>query len=487
VPNSIAVLPFANRSPDTADAYLAEGMTEEVSNQLARLGRLQVRAPSQAAAQWRRTADALEAGRRLNVAWVVEGHVRHVASQLQVSASLLRVGSGEQVWGGRFARSASDVFTVQAEVAESVAAAVVGRLLPAERAVLARRPTRSNEAYRLYLFGNSLMARRTPEETQRAVDAYVQALQLDSAFAGAWARLGFARGNQYAWVWPNALPRESLLVVADAAARRALAMDSTLADTWLAVGQVAFYRRDIGAAFAALQRGLRLDSTSGELRFQMGAIHSMDGWGLGVADVGTTWFRRALAVDPTLRNTWRHLALIAEADGKLDAAEARWDTALVFGPWAPAFRGRAWTRLRRGDARGALEDVEEAERLDSIGRTSVFVALREVVLGDSAAAQSELARLRASADSGRVLQPAVARLAVRLGLRAEALAALERYRATPDSAEPRCAPGTPCSVSLRTWKLLHDPFFAPLRGDPRFERLWNETRPRVPWLEGQGR
>ena len=98
-----------------------------------------------------------------------------------------------------------------------------------------------------------------------------------------------------------------------------------------------------------------------------------------------------------------------------------------------------------------------------------------------------LARLRVMADSGEPVLDYVAVFSVALGLRAEALAALERLRATPDPLEPRCAPATTCSVSLRTWRLLHESSVAALRGEPRFQRLWDETRPRVPWLEGQGR
>jgi hypothetical protein len=66
-------------------------------------------------------------------------------------------------------------------------------------------------------------------------------------------------------------------------------------------------------------------------------------------------------------------------------------------------------------------------------------------------------------------------------MRAEALTALERYRAIPNPREPKCTPTTTCSVSLETWRLLHDPILAPLRSEPRFVRLLEETRPQVPW------
>lgn len=125
-PTSVAVLPLENRSPDPADAYFAEGMTEEIGNRLTQVGRLQVKARGLVAAQWRRTPDAFEAARRLNVAWFVSGNVRHAGAQLVVNVELVRATTGEEVWASRFPRPAADVFAVQAEVAESVAVVVGG-------------------------------------------------------------------------------------------------------------------------------------------------------------------------------------------------------------------------------------------------------------------------------------------------------------------------------------------------------------------------
>ena len=233
-PLSVAVLPFQSRSPDSADSYLAEGTTEEVTNQLTRLGRLQVKARGLVAAQWRRTPDPFDAARRLNVAWFVHGNVRRVAGQLLVNVELVRATTGEEAWAARFPRRDSDVFAVQAEVAESVAVQVGGRLTPGERAAIARRPTRDNEAWRLYLYGNSLIARRTEREAALAVDALTRAVALDPSFAAAWARLSIARGTQAWWGWGGAVLNDSLEALARASARRAVALDSASADAWLA-------------------------------------------------------------------------------------------------------------------------------------------------------------------------------------------------------------------------------------------------------------
>jgi tetratricopeptide (TPR) repeat protein len=345
------------------------------------------------------------------------------------------------------------------------------------------RATRSNEAYRLYLYGSSLMARRTLADTRRAIDAYAQALRLDPLFSGAWARLGIARGNQYTWNWPSDVPRDSLSTLASATARRALDLDSASADAWLASGQAHFVSRDLGGARLGLKRGLRLDALDAELAYQYGALYGCDGWGLAIPEMAEQWYRHALALDPALRNAWRHLALCAEISGRLAEAEARWDTANAHGPWGPALRLRAAPRLRRGDGRGALADLAAAEPLESVPTMERLRALHLIATGDSAPALLELSHLRAPADGGEADFASVAQFAIALGLRVEALDALEQLRATADPRETQCAAATPCSASLRTWWVPHDPLFAPLRSDPRFQRLWEETRPRVPRLE----
>ena len=321
-PRSIAVLPFANRSPDSADVYLAEGMTDEVGSHLTQVSRLQVKARGVVAAAWQRNPDPLGAARALRVAWYVHGTVRHVPPQLLVSIELVRPATGEEVWAKRFARSDADVFAAQAEVAESVAVVVGGRLSPGERTVLARRPTRDNEAYRLYLFGNALLSRRTQRDVRRAVDAYTEAVRLDPRFAAAWARLGMARTIQYSWSWRESLPRDSLLAIAFAAAQHAVTLDSMSSEAWLALGAASSNAGDLGNAATSYGRSLGLDSLNPEALHFAGIGYAVDGdYCLDIPEAAAPLLRRALALDPVF--------------------ETRGGTSL----WSPAMRD-GWRRLK---------------------------------------------------------------------------------------------------------------------------------------------
>ena len=484
-PLSIAVLPFESRSPDPADAYLAEGMTEEIANQLTRVGRLQVKARGLVAAQWRRTPEAFDAARRLSVAWFVHGNVRHVAGQLLVNVELVRATTGEEAWAARFPRRATDVFAVQAEVAESVAVQVGGRLSPGERAVIARRPTRNNEAYRLYLYGNSFMGRRTAADLREAVAAYERAVALDPRFAAAWARISVARGIQESWAWEREIGGDSLVAMGRRAAQRAVALDSLSAEAWLATAMAEHVGGRLWQAQAAYARAIRLDSLFAEAYHAYGGLYGVECAAACLHDerISAPLLRQALALDPALRNTWRHLALLSRDAGRLAEAEAMLDTALSFGPWTPGFQDRAVVRALRGDADGALADLD-AQLAVNGDSNHIRRAQAHLLRGDSAPALELRARMRPAADSNRGVAFGLAALETALGLREAALATLERLRASPMRVTPECAPGEPCSTALDVWVAIQSPVFAPLRGEPRFQRLLAETRPRVPWLEG---
>ncbi len=490
--NSIAVLYFDSRGTDSADTYLAEGLTEEIITRLQQVRRLAVasRYASQRVRGLRETPATL--GRLLRARYLVGGSVQQLTGRLVVRVELLRADREQGVWAERYDRTGDDLLTLVDDVARAVATGVAGELLPGERTSLARGPTRNNEAYRRYLHASALIRRRTEADTRSALTALAEAVRLDPDFAAAWGRIGFARAQQASFGFERGAPRDSLYDLAVRAASRALQLDSAAADAWVAVGYVAIRRGDFALAHSALDRALRLDSLNAEALAWQGVLYGPL-IGLDEPRLATTWFRRSALLDPTDRNIWRNLSVIAAGALQLRAAEALTDTALTFGRWSLALVQRASVRYALGDGAGALADIAEAERLDPLGVAAAGLgggmvlpelrALCGALLGDSTPARTMLASLGAQADSGRPDYAAIARFSMALGMRNDALRALEELRATPDSLEARCSPTATCSVSLRTWRLLHDPIFAPLRGDPRYQRLLQETRPRVPWLD----
>jgi len=201
-PNSVAVLYFDNLSRDTSDAYVADGLTEELITRLGEIQRLQVK--SRTAVQryrGRPIEDPAALARALNVAHLVSGTVQQGGGRLRVTVELTRAVSGTGVWGQSYERPATDLMGVEAEIAQAIAEGVGGRLAPAERRSLAVRPSRNPEAYDHYLRGNYFIARRNPTDARLAIDQYQQAVALDSSFTAALARIGYSYGLFLDWGW----------------------------------------------------------------------------------------------------------------------------------------------------------------------------------------------------------------------------------------------------------------------------------------------
>lgn len=480
---SVAVLPFANRSADTADAYLADELPEQISGRLSRIAQLHVTSATAVAAQWRRTPDALGAARALHVEWLVTGAFRRMAQQVSASVELVRTATGEQGWSSLFRRSDGDIAAIESQVAESVAVAVGGRLAPTQAAALRRSTSRNPEAYRLYLYARSLTARRTVVDLDAAAQALERAVQIDPGFASAWARLAIVQGLQTQYGTARPVGHDSLMARARDAASRALAIDSIDADAWLAIGLWNALVPNPGEAWRGLSRAEELDSLDADIEHAIGYLYSNDLLGLPAA--GEPHFRRALALNPDLRNSWRQLGLTYWLRGRFAEAVAALDSALSRGRWLIGIEDRALVRYSSGDVAGALADQAAADSLGQVPLgdldavpVDVRPLLYALATGDSAPARQAMAApaVTASQLAGRAL------LASALHQPEVALAALQQLRALPDSNAPLCAPRTPCSTSLRTWRLLNVPLFGSLHNDPRFKQLREETRPRVPWL-----
>jgi Flp pilus assembly protein TadD len=316
-------------------------------------------------------------------------------------------------------------------------------------------PTRNPAAYDHYLRGNFLLARRSPDQTARAIAEYRAAERLDSGFAAAIGRAAYAhaiaRGNYYRL--PDT-PIESLAIRGLVIANRALRRDSTSSDAWMARGYLLAFAqpRTMGGSVQAFQRSIALDSSNAEAHHQYGAVL---GW-LGRNEEADRELHLALALDPGRAISYSDLAAWPHVrDAAL--AVALTDSAVALDP-ASAFsrRWRALARLWAGDVRGAQEDAELANRLQpgDIVMESVL-AIVVAHAGDRSRARTLMAHWPGRNEHWLIMAALVA-----AGDTTAALDRLERASPVP-----------------YLWTGLRRPEFDALHGNPRYERLVAAVRP----------
>jgi eukaryotic-like serine/threonine-protein kinase len=222
---SVAVLPFVDLSGGTSE-YLGDGMAETLINALSSVEGLRVAARTSAFTFKGKNEDVRAIGEALGVGAVLEGSVQRAGSRLRITAQLVNTRDGFHLWSQSFDRDASDIFALQDEVARAVVAALEVRLVGADTAPVVNLGTTSVAAYQAYLQGLFFWNKRTTADIERSAEYYRQAVDIDPEFAAAWAGLASA----YVLFVPSeyevrSIPFGEALARAEAAARRALALD----------------------------------------------------------------------------------------------------------------------------------------------------------------------------------------------------------------------------------------------------------------------
>jgi len=328
---SIAVLPFADMSPEGDQEYFSDGMTEEILNVLAKILELRVIARTSAFAFKDQNLDLRSVGDSLGVQYLVEGSVRKAGNQLRITAQLIDVADGSHLWSESYDRMLEDVFAIQTEIAEAIAGALRVPLgLDATELV---HPTADLEAYDLYLAGRGHIRGRG-QGLNEAIRLFEAAIARDSTWAPAWAALAEATEllTWYPDVWDGGRPGEladrragerALQAAAERAAQRALELDPRAASARVALGSIHRYRHEWREAEAEYLRALEIDPDNPEA-FQQYA-EMLDNMGRIAESVRSS--RRALDLDGA---PIRHYQLAGSlyADGRIEDAMGRLDQAL---------------------------------------------------------------------------------------------------------------------------------------------------------------
>jgi TolB-like protein len=245
---SVAVLPFVNMSPDPAQEYFSDGITEEIINAVVKIPGLSVPARTSVFAYRDHSGDVREIGNSLGVAHVLEGSVRSQGYQVRITAQLIKVDDGFHVWSETYDRKLENIFAVQEEIADAIAEELVGKLGGALNTV--PNQTRNMAAYDTYLQGRAALRRRDDE----AVTLLEQATAADPNFAPAWAALAIAYQSI---TEDDAKAMET--------ARKALALDADNVDALNAMGGALRHTRRWLEAEPYFDKALAIDPNSAEL------------------------------------------------------------------------------------------------------------------------------------------------------------------------------------------------------------------------------
>lgn len=229
---SIAILPFVNVSADAENEYFCDGLAEELINSLMKLERLRVAARTSTFSFKDKEKDVRRIGESLNVQTVLEGSVRKSGKRLRITAQLISVSDGYQIWSERYDRQLEDVFEIQEEIALAILDSLKVKLLSNEKAVLRKRYTDNVEAYQLYLKGR-LWNRRTVDGFKSAIGYFKKAIELDQGYAVAYSGLA----DYHALLgFYEILPPQIAAEKTKGFAGKALELDNTIAETHASYG-----------------------------------------------------------------------------------------------------------------------------------------------------------------------------------------------------------------------------------------------------------
>jgi TolB-like protein/Tfp pilus assembly protein PilF len=265
---SVAVLPFVNLSGDPAQEFFADGMTEDIITELSRFRGLFVIARNSSFVYKGRAVDTREIARELGVKYVVEGSVRSGGGRLRVSAQLIEATNRSHVWAERYDREPSDLFSLQDEIVRTLVAAIEPELGDAERRIAASASAERLDAWGAYHRGMWHLYRFTKEDTQRAIELFVRAIEAVPIHTRSWIGRAFAHFSNAFLGFVEDRGAERRLCLK--AARRAVELDPRDAAAHWALGRAYSLELDYDRAIPELETAVELNTNDAQSWYQLG-------------------------------------------------------------------------------------------------------------------------------------------------------------------------------------------------------------------------
>ena len=354
--NRLAVLPFANMSPDPADEYFADGMTEELIDRLAQVKSLKVIARTSVMSYKKKEKKASEIARELEVGTLVEGSVRKAGNRVRVTVQLINAGTEEHLWSSHYDKNLDDIFAVQSEIAEKVAVELKTQLLDSEKQTLEKKPTENTEAYTCFLRGRELLREETEASLRQALVLFEKAIELDPRFARAY--VGVAECHQWLANYGYE-PLDVSLPIVKTSLERAINLDPNLPEAHASLSEMFFNEDDMPGMETEARRALDLNPSLPEPYSMLSELAALKGDpGEMVRQIET-----AYRLDP-IRPRFIYSVGTAYLDtGREEEALELWKKTEQLAP-AFTYRGMTEYYLAKGNLEKAREFHAKFEKLE---------------------------------------------------------------------------------------------------------------------------
>jgi serine/threonine protein kinase/Tfp pilus assembly protein PilF len=287
---SVAVLPFENLNRDQESEYFSDGMTEDIITQLSKIGDLRVISRTSSMRYKGADKGLREIGKELGVATLLEGSIRRSGDRVRITSQLVDAETDEHLWAEVYDRNLEDIFEVQSDVAQQIAAALQATLSPAEKARIERQPTKNLTAYDYYLKGREDYRQYRERDNENAIEYFKKALELDPEYSLAYAGLGDAYAQrQWRFGYPRAWLDSSIVM-----SEKALEIDPNSAEAFKALGLAYEYRGWLRQALESNEKAVALNPSYQDAVANTGWVH----WMRGDLDKGYQWMRRSTVLNP---------------------------------------------------------------------------------------------------------------------------------------------------------------------------------------------
>ena len=324
---SIAVLPFQNLSDEKENAYFADGMQDDILTNLSKIGDLKVISRMSVMSYRDGARNAREIGKALGVAALLEGSVRRAGNRIRVSVQLINAETDQHIWAEDYDRELTDVFAIQTDLAQKIAAALQAKLSPNEKSRLDELPTKDSVAYLLYVQAHDYANRpdRLRETSLKAENLFEEAIKRDPDFALAYAGLSIVGSWLYHSYEPTGARREKARLNAN----EALQLQSDLPEGHLALGFSYYYGdRDYQRALTEFEIAKRDLPNEADAYSAVAAIQRRQGkWAESNAN-----FEKSISLDPKNASVLFNFGVNYMAQRDFETADKLFDRAIVADP-----------------------------------------------------------------------------------------------------------------------------------------------------------